>query len=411
MPARRRPRLGLQRLIPTPSSRAVMRVGEEVPSAFPTERVWRSVRRLYKHGLHPAIALHVRYRGEVVCDRTLGHVQHDPGEPPGPIVTPDTLFNLFSASKIVTAAVIHALVDDGTLDLDLPVAHWLPGFAQQGKHGILLRHLLSHTAGIQEMPAGMDLRQMLRAGRIDLEPLLAMPALAPPGRQNAYHAMSSWFLLEGVVEAATGKGLRDLLRTHIREPMGLPNLDYGVPEARLGEVARHAVTGPPVPSFMSDIFKRSIGLGFTDAITISNDPDFLTATLPSANVVATPRETTAFMQMLLDGGVYGGERILSPEAVRRLTTRATPVRIDRIMQMPMAYGMGVMMGGDAFSLYGLGTGGAFGHLGLSTVVVYADPRRELAVAFLNTGKPMMAHGMLTWYAVLQQIALSVPRAR
>ena len=77
----------------------------------------------------------------------------------------------------------------------------------------------------------------------------------------------------------------------------------------------------------------------------------------------------------------------------------------------MRYGLGVMMGGNRFSLFGLGTRGAYGHLGLSTVVVYADPARELAVAFLNTGKPMMAPGMLQWYAVLQHLAARVPKSR
>ncbi len=75
----------------------------------------------------------------------------------------------------------------------------------------------------------------------------------------------------------------------------------------------------------------------------------------------------------------------------------------------MRYGLGVMMGGTAFSLFGLNTAGAYGHLGLSNVVVYADPSRELAVAFLNTGKPMLAPGMVQWYAVLQRIANLVPR--
>ena len=62
-----------------------------------------------------------------------------------------------------------------------------------------------------------------------------------------------------------------------------------------------------------------------------------------------------------------------------------------------------------FSLFGLNTRGAFGHLGLSNVVVYADPARDLSVAFLNTGKPIIAPGMVRWYWVLQRIALMVPR--
>ena len=75
----------------------------------------------------------------------------------------------------------------------------------------------------------------------------------------------------------------------------------------------------------------------------------------------------------------------------------------------MRYGLGVMMGGDYFSLFGLGTKGVFGHLGLSNLVAYADPSRELSVAYLTTGKPMFAPGMVQWYRVMQRIANLVPR--
>jgi CubicO group peptidase (beta-lactamase class C family) len=79
-----------------------------VPSALPMQRVWDDVVALYGEGLHPAIGLCVIHRGEVVLDRTIGHLQAGGSE----VVTPDTPFNLFSASKIVTAFVVHALIED-----------------------------------------------------------------------------------------------------------------------------------------------------------------------------------------------------------------------------------------------------------------------------------------------------------
>src|SRR5690606_38670237 len=108
-----RPRLGLQSLVDRGPTHEVSRIGDEEPDdAFPADAIWDEVKALYRSGLHPAIALHIRHRGRVVLDRTIGHVWNPPGGEPGPVVTPDTLFSLFSASKIVTATLVHALAED-----------------------------------------------------------------------------------------------------------------------------------------------------------------------------------------------------------------------------------------------------------------------------------------------------------
>ena len=409
---RARPRLGLQQRLTVPRPSSVERWGDEETSDHDWAAVWRDVKMLYTHGLHPAIALHVRHRGRVVLDRTVGHLHHDVGLPPsGPVVTPDTLFNMFSASKIITAALVLALCEDGALDLDTPAAHWLPPFGRHGKEHITIKHLLQHTAGIPNMPAGPDFAQMVRTGRIELDALWEMKPTAPPGTDVAYHPISSWIILERVIEAATGEDLRDVLSRRLLQPMGLSHLNYGVMPRDLDRVARHTVTGAPMPPIMASIFQRTIGLDFAAAIQLTNEPAFLQTVLPSANIIGTPREAGAFLQMLLDDGFYGGQQVLRPATVRAMHTDRSPLQRDSTLQFPMQYGLGVMMGGDAFSLYGLGTRDAFGHLGLSTVVVYADPRRDLVVAYLNTGKPMFAHGMVTWYATLQRIVLTVPRIR
>ena len=126
-------------------------------------------------------------------------------------------------------------------------------------------------------------------------------------------------------------------------------------------------------------------------------------------MVSTAADYARFLQMFANGGQLDGVRVLQPETVHRMVTEVTPRQIDSTFGFPVRYGLGVMMGGTRFSLFGLNTAGAYGHLGLSNVVVYADPARELSVAFLNTGKPILAPGMLRWYWVLQRIALMVPR--
>lgn len=399
----RRPRRATVTVHP---AEVVARVGREEVREPRVEPIWREVQRLYRTGLHPAIALHVRHRGRVVLDRTIGHLENAPGEAAGGVVGPDSLFNLFSASKIVTATLAHALVEDGVLDLDRPAAWWVPEFGRHGKDGILLRHLLNHTAGIPDMPRGLDVAAALAAGHVPLDPICELVPQSSPGQRVAYHPMTAWFVLQAVMERATGMGLRPLLRRRLLDPLGFEAMDYGVDPARLPEVALHAVTGPPAPPLMASIFQRSVGVDLDSAVAITNDRRFLTAVLPSANVIGTPREVSRFLALLLNGGTLDGTRVLAPATVARMIGEVTPRQFDGTFGFPMRYGLGVMMGGRRFSLFGLGTPGAFGHLGLSNVVVFADPARELVVSFLNTGKPMMDPGMVRWYWVLQRLVMT-----
>lgn len=383
---------------------SLVRIGDEDPGRFPSDAVWADFVKLYETGLHPAIALCVMHRGRLVLHRTIGHLLNHPGDDEvGDVTTPDTLFSLFSASKIVTAMVIHGLVDDGVFSLDERMVDTLPELATRGKEGIRLRHLLNHTAGIPDMPRHLDVEAALGTGRVDVAELEPLRPSHAPGTNVAYHPMTSWICLQEMVERKTGRGLREHLRERFLDPMGLAHLSYGVQPSDVDRVARHAVTGLPVPGFMADIFARTIGTDVDHAIALSNGPSFLTGVLPSANVIGTPLEMTRFMQMLLDGGRSDGQRLLSAESVHRATTEVTGAQFDSTFGFPMRYGLGTMMGGNRFSLFGLGTRGAFGHLGLSAVVCYADPRRKLAVAFLNTGKTMAAPGMVQWAWCVQRI--------
>jgi len=384
---------------------SLVRVGDEDPGAFDADGVWADVVRLYETGLHPAIALCVLHRGRPVLNRTIGHLLNRPDDDDvGDVAHPEhTLFSMFSASKIVSAMVVHSIIEQGVIGLDDRVVEYLPELANDGREAIRIRHLLNHTAGIPDMPPDLDIEGSIEAGRIDVEALAALRPQHRPGTFAAYAPMTNWVLLSAAVERATGRDLRTELSERFLEPLGFETLGYGAREADRPRLARHAVTGLPVPTLMADIFERTVGVPVERAVRLSNTDRFLDATLPSVNVTGTALEMTRFMQMLLDGGVLDGTRVLAAETIRRATTDVTERQFDGTFGFPMRYGLGTMMGGTRFSLFGLGTRGAFGHLGLSAVVVYADPRRQLAVSFLNTGKTMAAPGMLQWAWCLQRI--------
>ncbi len=398
-----------QRLVTLPGNVAsVVRSGSEEPASFDVERVWQKMVGVYRTGLHPAIALCVRHQGRVVLDRTIGHVDNPPGAAaPGAIATPDTLFSLFSASKILTAMVVHALAEEGLLELDAPLVSYLPELDRHGKDRIRLTHLLNHTAGIADMPQGLDADRFMEDGKVPLESLAELVPTHSPGRRVAYHPMTSWLILAEIVKRVTEQDLRHHLRVRFLEPMGMKHLSYGVGVSDVPRVARHASTGPVPPELMDRIFTRTIGASCT-LIERTNEESFLTGLFPSANIIGTANETCRFMQMLLNEGELDGVRVLRAETVRRAVTEVTATQFDGTFLLPMRYGLGTMMGSRFLNAFGQGTQGAFGHLGFSNVVVYADPRRQLAVALLNSGKPMMALGMVRWIRAVDLLASCVP---
>ena len=144
-----------------------------------------------------------------------------------------------------------------------------------------------------------------------------------------------------------------------------------------------------LPPF-EQLLRRALGVGFEEAVGISNEPRFLTGVVPAANVVATAEEACAFYQCLLDGGELDGARVFDPRTVRHATAEQSYREVDLTLGVPLRYGLGLMLGDSPIGLFGPRTEDAFGHLGFTNIFTWADPERELAVALLTTGKPFIS---------------------
>jgi CubicO group peptidase (beta-lactamase class C family) len=377
------------------------------------DAIWRSVVRLYRTGLHPAIGLHLRRGGVTVLDRTIGHSHGNSpdDDPTGPkiLATPQTRFSLMSGSKAITAMVVHLLDERGLLHLDDPVAHYIPEFGRHGKQAITVRHLLLHRAGIPAIPgADLDL-DVLVDPKAALEVIYDAKLLSRPGATLAYHAITGGFILAEVVRRVSGRDIRQFLDEEIRAPLGFASLSYGVPPSQAADVAMEAFTGVAPRFGTSRFLERSLGVDVKTAVDISNDVRFRTGIVPSGNVIATPSDACRFMELMLRGGELDGVRVFDERTVRRATSEQTWLELDRVIMLPIRYSMGFMLGGQRLSFYGPGTPEAFGHLGFTNVLIWADPERDLSCAFLNTGKPFLTPEMLMWFDVMRTIANRVPR--
>lgn len=359
-----------------------------------TDAVWRSVQALYRTGTHPGIQLSLRHQGVHVLHRALGHA-HGNGPHDGPnanrvAMTTATPVCYFSASKAVTALLIHILAEQGLINLLDPVAHYFPDFAQRGKGGINIYQILSHRGGIPAIPKETSIDVLWDRDEV-WRLLCEAEPVAVDGSKVAYHAITGGYVLQRILEKVTGDTIEVFMDRHLREPMGMSYFTYGVKAENLSALASSYATGP-TPFFpFSHIVRQALGADIHTVEQVINDPRFNGAVIPAANLCGTAEEMGRFYQMLMNGGVWEGRRICEPVTVRRAIEPNGSLQLDRTLKIPMRFSAGLMLGGDPIGLWGQRTGDAFGHVGLINKFCWADPARDISVSLINTGIPIVGH--------------------
>ena len=379
------------------------------------EAIWDAVVRFYKAGLHPAIALCIRRRGEIILDRAIGHASgNSPQDPEGtPLVqaTPDTLYNFFSGSKVVTAMLIHLLQQEEQLHVDEPVATFIPEFAKRRKHIITIRDLLTHRAGIPTTPEEVIDLDLLDNSDAIVKAFCELEPTHRPGSVQAYQAITSGFILGEIIKRVSGKDIQQFSTERLRNPLRMQHFKYGVAPEDLDKVAVDAFTGPTPTWPYKNLVQVAFGASMRELVELGNDPRFRTAVVPAANIIATPEEVSRFFEMLLCGGTYEDTRIFDQRTVARAVEPQVTGQVDRVLMMPIPLSMGFMLGLRSFGFYGPRTANAYGHLGFTNVLGWADPDRDISVAFMNTGKPLLSARMLAWLNVARVIGTRIPRDR
>jgi CubicO group peptidase (beta-lactamase class C family) len=377
------------------------------------ERMWKSVVSLYRSGLHPGIQLVVRRRGQVVLDRAIGYAGGVAGDDPlvgaRRELKRDTPICLFSASKAITAMLVHKLAEEGALDLEDRVVDYIPEYGQAGKEDTTIAHLLAHRAGIPRLPQRRPDPSLLWEWDRAVELLCAAKPLHGAGQQQAYHAITAGFILGELIRRVTQQDLRQVLHERFGEPLGARYFNYGLRPEDQPAAARNAFTGAPLLPGIAYIARRALGAEFERVPAISNTSEFMSAVIPAGNIYATADETSRFFEMLLRGGRYNGRQIMAPETVQRAVAPSGRIRLDRTLFVPVRFSMGMVLGEKPLGLYGLNCREAFGHLGFMSIICWADPARDISCALLNTGKTL-APGAVTGLAgVLKTISQQCPR--
>ena len=373
--------------------------------------VWDAVEDYYRTGLQPAMTLVVRRHGKVVLKRAIGCLSGNlPGDR-GPVVKlpVDAPISLFSASKAISALLVHKLVEQNQLRLEDHVAEHIPKFAAGGKERVTVRQLLSHRAGIPLLPMTDPDPDLLRHWDAIVDMLCAAKPADARFQKQAYHALTAGFILGELVRRVSKRELPELLREWIAAPLGCTHLTYGLAPGLRAQSPQNVFTGPKVFWPINIFARRILGVPFERAAESSNSDAFLSGVVPAGNIYASADEASRVFQMLLDRGKYEGARVLNAETVAEAKRPIGGMQVDGMLRIPIRYSAGFMLGENPFGLYGPKCGAAFGHLGFISVLCWADPSRAMSAAFLNTGKSVSPTGVVRLARVLGAINRAFPQ--
>ncbi|MFI6493389.1 serine hydrolase domain-containing protein [Streptomyces sp. NPDC050564] len=329
-------------------------------------------------------------------------------------VESDTLWRIYSMTKPVTSVAALMLLEEGRLRLDDPVADFLPAFAdprvyvsgsgpdpttRPAGQPILLRHLLTHTAGLtfgfyhshpvdalyrdagmeSSVPPGANL-----AEAIDV--YASLPLQFEPGSRWNYSVATN--VLGRVIEVVSGRDLDDFLRERIFAPLGMADAGFCVTDEQAGRLA--------------ELYGEDDKGGITPiaGLPLHGRPRFLSG---SGGMVATAHDYHRFTDMLRRRGELDGTRLLTPETVDTMVSNHLPGNADRrtfgtpVHQEPgnagLGFGLGVSVVVDPGITRSPAGEGAFGWSGVASTTFWVDPRRDLTVQFFTQVRPTTSNSL------------------
>ena len=308
--------------------------------------------------------------GEPVVDIWGGHKALAGGE----AWDPDTIVNMFSTTKTMTALCALILADRGELDLHAPVARYWPEFAQAGKAQIEVRQLLGHTSGLsgwEEPLAPKDLADWERCTSL----LAAQAPWWEPGTHSGYHAITQGYLVGEVVRRITGRSLGAFFKETVADPLRA-DFHIGLPPEAAPRVAP-LIAPPPV-----DL--RSVGLPELGVRTLSNPPITAAVTaeewwqraeIPAANGHGNARSVAAVQSIVACAGEARGTRLLTEQGVAAIFEEQSFGR-DLVLGVPLRFGMGFGLASETMPMGPRSC--AWGGYGGSLVVNDLDARMTVA---------------------------------
>lgn len=274
--------------------------------------------------------------GETVVDMWAGHLDEEKTQE----WERDTIINVYSTTKTMTALCALILADRGELDFTALVSKYWPEFAQNGKENVLVSHLMSHSAGLSGMEEPMKPVDLYDWEKIT-DSLARQAPWWEPGTAAAYHSLTQGYLVGEVVRRISGKSLGTFFRDEVAIPLDA-DFHIGVPpecDDRIANLVPPPVLEPDPNAPEAHPIAVRTRANPTTGARRSWSEGWRRAEIPAANGHGNARSVAEIHVVLANGGVAKGKRLLSEEGCRVALEEQISFH-DYMMDKPMRYGMG-----------------------------------------------------------------------
>lgn len=311
-------------------------------------------------------------RGKVVSLQAIGFQDLKSKKP----MRADTIFDIRSVTKPVTAIGIMILMEEGKLALNDPVEKYLPEFnaatrkTERGSNPFTIHHLLTHTAGLPSNRPPEIEEITIKRDRTLFEVAAILAKQEPefePGTQFRYSS-GGFAILGRIIEVVSGKPYEQFIKERVFVPLGMKDSFFFIPAEKLGRVA--------------SIYRFQNGkLGeWAEIEAYSRDAKY---PAPEFGMYSTASDLASLCQMMLDGGTFEGRRILSKMSVELMTQNHTLHIKSAMAQRPAYQGLGWGLTGGPMNDFPLTSPGSFGHNGAFGAIIWIDPNKGLIRIFLT----------------------------
>ncbi len=317
-------------------------------------RVDQAIQQAIADSQTPGAVLWVERKGQIY-HKAYGHRALLPRREK---MTPDTIFDIASLTKVIAAAPAAAKLHElGKLDIDAPVAQHLPAFAQNNKQAVTIRHLLTHTSGLRP---GLPLQPDWTGSNRAIQLACAETLQTPPGTKFQYSDIN-YILLSEIIHRAAGAPLHDFAQSVFYIPLGMTDTQFLPPATLQPRIA-------PTVKTQSQIIRGTV-----------HDPAAfrMGGVAGHAGLFSTAKDLAIFARMILNQGQHNSTTILKPETIAHMTQNQSPPGIQE--QRGWGWDIDSPYSSPRGKLFPIGS---YGHTGWTGTSIWIDPFSKTFVIFL-----------------------------